>query len=107
MEDPAHLGALAGQFVVLLHGPLGLQDFDVDASLLRKVHGGGGNLREETTAQIHNATPQKSDTFFYLLILFYYLNLLFMLFDTHTDTDAAFCRTLRQFQLNFCTFPKS
>lgn len=51
MEDPTHLGALASQFVVFSNSLLRLQDSDVDTFLLHKVQSGGGNLREEATAQ--------------------------------------------------------
>lgn len=48
VEDPAHLGPLARQLVVLGHGSLRLQDSHVDAFLLDKVQGGSGNLRDDT-----------------------------------------------------------
>ncbi|KAA8579382.1 hypothetical protein FQN60_016812 [Etheostoma spectabile] len=51
VEDPPHLGALAGQFVVFSNGLLRLQDSDVDTFLHHKVQSGGGNLREEMAAK--------------------------------------------------------
>lgn len=48
VEDPAHLGTLTSQLVVLSDGLLCLQDSDVNTFLLHEVQSGGGNLRQET-----------------------------------------------------------
>lgn len=48
VENPAHLCTLAGQFVVFSDSLLRLEDFHINAFLLHKVQGGGGNLLEET-----------------------------------------------------------
>lgn len=48
VENPAHLCTLAGQFVVFSDSLLRLEDFYINAFLLHKVQGGGGNLLEET-----------------------------------------------------------
>lgn len=50
VEDPAHLDALASQFVVFSDGLFRLQDSDIDTFLLHKVHSGGGNLQSFTHA---------------------------------------------------------
>lgn len=54
MEDPTHLAASAGQFVVFGDSFLSLQDPDFNAFLRHKVQRGGRDLRgDRITARLH------------------------------------------------------